>query len=116
MYNILVVDDERIPAPGGDESIQVTLCKSSEEALEFLKEWHEGGDLLDELWLDYSLAGSDDILPVLRWLEAVAEEGRPFNVDLIYAHSSAISGRSFVIDVLRPHYTVTSATLPQEAR
>lgn len=113
-YQILVVDDERVPT-AAPEGVTVEVYKTSESALEELQRRLRVNQHTDELWLDYSLGGGDDVFPILRWLVAVAEEeGNPLPVGEIFAHSGTASGRGLVLEMLKPHYEVTQGDLPQE--
>lgn len=124
-YNIVVIDDERIPLQGtdtGDGDIIVTLYKNSTDGLAALKQWHETGTLLDELWLDHDLGyddthefGFDTIMPVVLWLEEMGNAGTPLNVQWIFVHTANIAAAPRMLAALKPWYPrVTTANLPLE--
>jgi hypothetical protein len=82
---VLLLDDERDFKDGRS----TLVARSTQEALELTKDLNE----LDELWLDYVLAGTDstdDFLFALRKRET------PLNIKQVYIHTSSFSAVSLL--------------------
>lgn len=116
-YTIVVIDDERRPLllDGGT----ILLYRNLKDGLQALKEIHTSMGRINELWLDHDLGenpeaefGWDTIMPVVDWLDQVAREGDPFDVDYIFVHTSSPPGAERMMAALKPHYRTLRAELP----
>lgn len=92
---ILLIDDTRSFKPGfRDDAI---VARSSEDGIEVLK----NHAVFEEVWLDFVLAGMDDITNVLRWMRDYKREGNTLpEVKKFFYHSSGASGDSLVFMML----------------
>lgn len=120
IYRIVVIDDERIPAPGAD-SIVVETHRTLAEGLAILQAYHDSGEHIDELWLDHDLGLNDDsefgwdtIMPVVNWLEEMGHFETPLSVGMIFVHTANPAAAPRMMDALRPYYTVIRENLPEE--
>ena len=122
-YRIVVIDDERVPAPVAD-GISMMLHRTIDEGLAALREMHVAGEHLDELWLDHDLGINeakfearepwpfDDIMPVVTWLEEQGHAGTPLRVDYVFVHTMNVAAVPVILNALRPYYNVSRAMLP----
>lgn len=93
MTKVLLIDDER----NFIDKRECTIARTSAEAIEILKhdlEW-------DEVWFDFTLLRSDDIMDVLFHLEKEARSENAPVIRLCRIHSSSASGRSLIEEVLQ---------------
>lgn len=85
---IFLVDDERNFADGRE----AVIARSSWEAIEISDTLNE----VDELWLDFNLTGSDDVMAFLWHLVTRKNEGNPLNVKRVIFHSAAFAAMSLI--------------------
>lgn len=86
---ILLVDDERIFADGRE----CIIARSVNEAINLTDDVDE----IDELWLDYVLAGSDSSDEFLSHLYHRGRNGNPVKLNRVFIHTSSF----MAVDLLR---------------
>lgn len=96
--NILVVDDYRTM------KFDATTVRTLDRAISFLysKPW-------DEVWLDHDLDGREDIMPLIKKVEADARNGIILPVGIFIIHTGNPVGRMRMAQALLPWYTVGEA-------
>lgn len=108
--NVVIIDDERTFANGGN-GLDLTHLRTSNEALAFLaRVWtaqslapvgayiHE--NTISELWLDHDLGDGDDIMIVVRFLRELARFSE-LPIQRIYVHTQNPVGAENIISELR---------------
>lgn len=85
---VVLVDDERDFADGRE----AIVARSSNDAITLTDELV----FVDELWLDFSLAGMDDVMAFLWHLVARFQEGNPLVVGKVVFHSSAYGAMDLI--------------------
>jgi len=89
---ILLIDDER----NFLDNREATVARDCKSAIEILKEDAK----FDEIWLDYSLGRSGDILDALFYFEEVAKAGNPIDTKFVI-HTSSGSGAHLIETILK---------------
>lgn len=107
-YHIIIIDDLREPMTL--TGAKMSVYRTWEAGLDALKEIHESGGHVDELWLDHDL-GMDpengdewNIMPVVQWLEEVAHAETPLDVTWIFAHTSNFYRGDMIVAALQKWY------------
>ncbi len=94
----LLIDDDRDFLDGRP----YTVLRSSDEAIEHFS--NPDGSLknvsYDEVWLDYSLRGSDSIDPFVHFARKAAAAGTPLKVKLFVIHTSSWGGANLIKQIL----------------
>lgn len=120
-YEIVVIDDERIPLESPIEGVVTRLYKTPSAGLYALVEAHRDGERIDELWLDHDMGIADDgeelnIKQIWQQLEQWAHEGFPLDVGFILVHTSNPVEGEQMVNTLSKYYPgrVVRATLPTQ--
>lgn len=98
MTKILLIDDERDFVDGRE----ATVIRSSWEAIEHFTESEQR---YDEVWLDFILEGSDDIMPFVKFASEKLAEGKALNVGKFVIHTSSWSAVGLMKSVLEGYET-----------
>jgi len=94
----LIIDDERDFLDGRE----CDVARSSYEAIELFSndDGVNNGVSYDEVWLDFSLSGSDSIMDFVFFASRSAAQGNPLRVGNFVIHTSTWDGASLIKHVL----------------
>lgn len=92
---VVLVDDERTFKDGRDHRV----ARTSAQGLALLRSLR--GQRVDELWLDHDLGivdgELDDISPVVKELERAAVWDEPYDVGVVYVHTTNSSAAAPIV-------------------
>lgn len=90
---IVCIDDERWFKPELEEAADIKYARTSAEGIALLRELHQKGVEVAEIWLDHDLGEIDTppywdtIMPVVAYLEELGHEGTPYPTGSILIHT-----------------------------
>lgn len=106
---VIVVDDERLfedYQKRFNDDAHVYYCRTAEVGVALIKSY-KPETKINKLFLDHDLGIAGDVRPVVRYLEEVAVNGNPANIDTIYIHTANPIAKEYIRQALQLHYNCT---------
>lgn len=98
---IVVVDDERDLRPSIIPSGSIVkVLRTSGEAIDFIESAASAHTDIAQIWLDHDLGGDDTIMPFVRKIEELHQEGTLPPVGQFVVHTSNPVGGSQMMKIL----------------